>query len=591
MNDIKINILIPQYEDLYVPKLKSLLPITCGIYKSNEKLSDSTGSNISYLNDKYCELTVQYWAWKNMDLDYYGFFNSKKYMSFNEHCKLNTCEYNSMDENFIKEMCLNDFSISKIVSKYDILVPNKTKVDKKLWKYYGSMDFHNISDLDEIFNILLRKFPEYKTSVNFIKKTKTYYSNNIYIMKKQFFFEYCNWLFPLLEEFDKNHDYKNHNIYSIKTIKFLSEILFNTYFHFLTLNNKKIKVKNLPLCSIKNATLPYPTKCKNSIPVVLACDDKYSKYVGLVIEEIMINNKSNSFYEIFVMSNGISKFWSEKLTLLSSKYRNLKVTIIDGERWLLNRKLNEVYHVNKTTFLRLCILDYLKNYDKVIYLDCDIVVNDDLSKLYKTNINNFALGACLDTVQISYLYNEKSTASILFKKYELDNPWNYFNAGVLLMNIKKMNEISSCNDLISLCEKNKYRFQDQDVLNIVYQKHTKILDNKWNCFSHNMSKFVEIPETTAPKNVYFNYIKAYENPSIIHYAARTIPSLCSNSSLSSYFWKFAKQSEFYFDILRDMTGTIENKKTNKFKRKIINLIKKNKFLYKTSLIIYKKIFR
>lgn len=598
MNNIKINILVPQYRNSYVPNLKTLRPVTCGIYKSEGKLSDSTGINISHLRDKYCELTIQYWAWKNMDSDYYGFFNSEKYISFNENSKLETYKYNCMDQNFINDTCLNDFSINEITQKYDIIVPNQIKIDKNLWEYYGSLEFHKLEDLNKIFDILLKKFPKYKKSIDLIKKSKVYYPDNIYIMKKQFFFEYCNWLFPLLEEFDLNHNYKNHSIYSIKIVKFLAEILFNIYIQHLTLENKKIKIKILPSCIIKNVTQPYPIKTKNSIPVTLACDNKYSKYAGLIIEEIMMNNTSNSFYEIFIMSNGISKFWNEKLIKMNDKYKNLKITIVDGERWLLNKELNEIDHVNKTTFLRLCILDYLKNYDKVIYLDCDTTINDDLNNLYKIDIENFAIGACLDTVQISYLHNEKSNASILFKKYGIKNPWNYFNAGVLLMNIKKMNEISSWDNLLTLCEKNKYRFQDQDVLNIVYQEHVKILDSKWNCFSHNSLTHIEIPEKKAPINVYLNYIEACKNPSIIHYAARTIPSLCGTSSLSSYFWKFAKESEFYFEILRDMvnitlpsSSIIKNKKSNKIKKKIIAFVKKNKFLYKISLIIYRKIFK
>lgn len=588
--NMDINILVAQHKKSYIVDSNILKPITCGVYKESNKLSDGTGDNISQLNNKYCELTAQYWAWKNLKSDYYGFFHYRRFLSFNENSKLISYTYPCMDEHFINETCLSDEIIKKIVVNYDIIVPAPIKLEENsIYSQYKSSINHNIKDLDEILKILLKKFPEYKKSVNYVKKSKNFYSGNIYIMKKELFFNYCSWLFPLLEEFDKNHNYENCNIFSLRVIGFLAERLFNIYFHFLKKKNKELKIKTLPLCKIEDTSTPYPNKIKNSIPVVLTCDTKFAKYAGLIIEEIMINNKSNYLYEIFIMSNGISQFWCEKLKYMCKKYKNLCLTITNGARWLTNRKLNEVNHVNKTTFLRLCILDYLRNYDKVIYLDCDLLINDDLSKLYNINLSNFALGACLDTGRLSH-FATSQTALYVLEEYKIKNPWNYFNAGVLLMNIKKMNEISSTNYLISLCEKNKYIWQDQDALNFTYQGYVKIIDNKWNCFSHDMHINEEFPEKNAPKKIYLKFLEACNNPSIIHYTARTMPNLCGSSSLSNYFWKYAKQSEFYYEILRDMTDIDmlpKKKKSNKFKTKIINFIKKNKFLYNFCVFVYR----
>lgn len=592
MKDLKINILVSQHFDSYLPNLKTIKPIACGSYKHSDKLSDSTGINISHLNEKYCELTAQFWAWKNMESDYYGFFHYRRFLSFNENSKIGKFEYQCFDQNFIDKTFLNDEIISNIVSKYDIIIPSPIKFSESIYSQYKYSKYHNIKDLDKILNILQNKHPEYKKSIKYIKKTKNFYSGNIYIMKKEIFFDYCSWLFPLLEEFNKNYNYEKSNIYSMRVIGFLAKRLFNIYFHFLKTKNKNLKIKTLSLCLIKDVSNPYPEKQKNSIPVVLACDNKYAKYAGMIVEEIMVNNKSNSYYEIFIMSNNISKFWCEKLEIMSKKYNNLSLTIVDAaNRWLKNRLLNETNRVNKTTYLRICILDYLKNYDKVIYLDCDITVNDDLSEFYKINIDNYALGASYDIVHISHFYDTKSKHSNSCDKYGIKNKWNYFNAGILLMNLKKMNEISSCNELLSLCEKNKYEWQDQDALNVTYQGYVKFISNKWNCFSHNRIVWVNVPEINAPKKFYEKYLEACKNPSIIHYSNNTIPSFCGNSSLSEYFWKYAEKSDFYYDVLRDMVTTNEPKKYKKsIKAKFINLIKKNRLVYNICLFIYRHIF-
>lgn len=99
--------------------------IRCGaVYDKREKveiLGDNVGENISEKRNSFCELTVMYWAWKNMQADYYGLCHYRRYLSFAEH-SANIIEKNYIDSKLISEYKLNDINALKnLVNKYDIL--------------------------------------------------------------------------------------------------------------------------------------------------------------------------------------------------------------------------------------------------------------------------------------------------------------------------------------------------------------------------------------------------------------------------------------------------------------------------------------
>ena len=82
-----IRILIACHKPTYVPENPLFYPIQVGTTLTDRRLEgmtyhDNEGDNISEKNPDYCELTAQYWAWKHLDCDYYGFFHYRRYLTF-----------------------------------------------------------------------------------------------------------------------------------------------------------------------------------------------------------------------------------------------------------------------------------------------------------------------------------------------------------------------------------------------------------------------------------------------------------------------------------------------------------------------------
>jgi len=138
-----------------------------------------------------------------------------------------------------------------------------------------------------------------------------------------------------------------------------------------------------------------------------------------------------------------------------------------------NETLYSRSHYSIEMYYRLLIPEILFHYDKVLYLDCDIIVLSDISKLYKTSLDGYVLAGVSNFSDISmsaYIEN--------VLKLKIDN---YINSGVLLFNNKEFIESKikeRCFMLIKECK--KYVCPDQDVINIACKDRILLVDDGWN---------------------------------------------------------------------------------------------------------------
>ena len=131
------------------------------------------------------------------------------------------------------------------------------------------------------------------------------------------------------------------------------------------------------------------------IPVVFATDSNYIFYTCIAITSLAESSRENTFYDIYIMvkENSVSlEDWIERLHL---KYQNIHVQIlIVNTQKLANAEICNS-HVTKATFYRLLLGSMLQE-EKCIYLDADIIVTEDLSELFQTDIREYYLAGCRD---------------------------------------------------------------------------------------------------------------------------------------------------------------------------------------------------
>ena len=132
IDDNNIRIFITTNKDAYMPSNRLFSMVQTGSALNSNKFEnmyqDNIGDNISTLNPHYCELTGQYWVWKNMcDYEYIGFFHDRRYLSFNKDLNNTHNKYElsmgSIDEYTIDQLGLHEENMIKIIKENDIIVP------------------------------------------------------------------------------------------------------------------------------------------------------------------------------------------------------------------------------------------------------------------------------------------------------------------------------------------------------------------------------------------------------------------------------------------------------------------------------------
>lgn len=251
----KINIFIPYSSIVPVYSTKVFHPIFTGEVNTKlvtEALQDSTGTNIFEKSGEYGELSAYYWVWKNFIMDsrsgilarqhqadYVGFCQFYHFMDFNNDSKVFAPfnlvyldEFTELFQNYTEENVL-DFA-----QGYDAVVPAKIPLNTSLYEQYLSN--HKKEDLDLATDVIRELYPDYAAAVDAAMAANFMFPLGNFIMKKEVYNEFCEWLFNILGELEKRIDWNNYGGYrDIVSSTFASERLFNIWLH----HNSHLNIK------------------------------------------------------------------------------------------------------------------------------------------------------------------------------------------------------------------------------------------------------------------------------------------------------------------------------------------------------------
>lgn len=533
-----------------------------------QAINDNTGDNISELNPKFCELTAQYWAWKNMDLDYYGFFHYRRYLSFCLDKKFKVDDWGSVVEDYINEDSiekykLNQVAIDKVAKDYDIILPEKRNVrmmpegSKNVREQYLSSGFLHEEDLNIMLDVIEEKYPEYTKYAEEYLSGRLSYLNNMFIMKKNIFRDYCDWLFDILFECEKRIDYTNYSVEAMRTPGHLAERLLNIYIAKLRDDNPGLKVMELQTVVFLNTDpipLLEPAFAKNNIAIALSADDYYLPYIATLIGSIKFNASKKYNYDILVMHKNISDYGQKSTQRFLMDDKNFSLRFINVSSY--GKKFERLFlrgHFTIETWFRLLMPEIFEKYDKILYLDSDMVANADVAELYRTNIEGFLLAACHDA-DTAGLYNgyEPKKKEYMDEALRLDSPYDYFQAGVILFNLAEFRREYSVKEMLRVAAERDWQLLDQDVLNVLAKNRVKYVDMSWNVmFDWRYIRRKDII-SLAPKILSDEYDAAHADPKIIHYAGPDKPWNDPYADYADIFWKYARNSPFYEEIVYRM---------------------------------------
>ncbi len=276
------------------------------------------------------------------------------------------------------------------------------------------------------------------------------------------------------------------------------------------------------------------------IPIFFSTDDNYIPYLDVAISSLISNASKDYKYRIIVLNTGLKSENIEKIK--KNEQEGFTIDFIDIGKHVedIKSRFKDVYHFSVVTYYRLFIASLFPEYDKIVYLDCDLVVLGDVSELYNTDLGESIIGAAPE----QFVQNTDEFRAYAEKALGVD-PDGYVNAGVLVISLDKFREHRIEERFIDLISSYDFDLLDPDqaYINFLCSGKIHMLPNGWN------KEPMELP-CEGRKN-------------IVHYALYKKPWQYDDVLDGEYFWRYAERSPFYSEILRRRARFGEKEKADK----------------------------
>lgn len=215
-----IKIIVASHKKYWMPADDIYLPLHVGKEGKADIgfIGDNTGDNISNKNANYCELTGLYWAWKNLPAEYIGLCHYRRYFT---RSNPRSCSKK-------KQVILTKAEWEELLNEHPIIVPDKRKyyIETNRSHYNHS---HYAKDLDMTEKIIQEKYPQYSETFSKVMERTWAHMFNMFVMRRDYFDEYCNWLFDVLQELEKRTDITDYDAVEARIYGYISELLLDVW--------------------------------------------------------------------------------------------------------------------------------------------------------------------------------------------------------------------------------------------------------------------------------------------------------------------------------------------------------------------------
>ena len=277
------------------------------------------------------------------------------------------------------------------------------------------------------------------------------------------------------------------------------------------------------------------------IPIFFTIDDSYAPFLAVALNSAIKNSDPQRNYKAVVLYQDLGADNISRLQSLQTENFKIELMPIRANMEALDDRMSNRLrcdYFTLTIYFRLFIPSMFPQYDKGIYIDSDVVLTDDIAKLFDIDIGENYIGACNDLsiadIPPLVAYTEKAVGV---------NAKEYINSGVLLMNLKKMRDDDLEGHFLSLL--NKYHFDsiapDQDYLNAMCNGKIYYLEEKWDT----------MPNDAKPM---------LTETSLIHYNLFSKPWCYDGIQYEEQFWNYAQDCGFIDEIREFKASYTEDKK-------------------------------
>ena len=299
---------------------------------------------------------------------------------------------------------------------------------------------------------------------------------------------------------------------------------------------------------------------EDKLYIAYSTDNNCANLANVSLVSAIENNKDKQI-EFLILHSDLTETNLQRFAYYN-KYDNVTVRPIKVDETLFDG-LPVSKWVTIQTWFRVAIPILNPDITKVLYLDCDTLVTNSLNDLWNIDLGDNYLAAAKD------IANGKNHLKRLKMKSNA-----YFNAGVILINCKKFREDNVLQKIKDIVNSKKYnlKFSDQDVLNLIADEAKIVLPMKYD--------YMEVWWHNGYYEYYGEdeklYLEARKNPTIVHLSGKKPNKKGCGHSQKDNWWKYAKLSNIYDELLDEYNSSTEYVKTKSIWEKIFSVYSEHK---------------
>ena len=289
----------------------------------------------------------------------------------------------------------------------------------------------------------------------------------------------------------------------------------------------------------------------NETAICLVINEPFALFASVTLQSIIEFSSDKETYDIFICTDkDLSIVTADLLKKQFAGKVNFSIRFITLSDFFDNQEWNNKSLVYPPiVFGRLFLPFILDNYERIIYLDSDIILNTDISAIYTVDLGENCIGAVNDLVMLAWLRDKNNFAyNELINKVKILDTSNYVNSGFLIFNVQKYIDFITPEKILSF-EKNHYlKWPDQDLINIVFHDKIFFLGQDFNVLVALRDDKTSV-ESTNDKELIEKYNNSFKNPKVIHFLACSFLAVKYPVQFFDKYWYIARKSPFYETLL------------------------------------------
>ena len=297
-----------------------------------------------------------------------------------------------------------------------------------------------------------------------------------------------------------------------------------------------------------------PAAKKDNIAICYATDEKYASLLGVSLLSLLEHASPENFYDIVVLYRWLSEKSKKRLEAFAQTVPNASIRLYDmsvyAEKYEGKLMVRAWWGIE--TWFKIFLAEVFRHYARVLMLDVDTIIEEDVAKLHRTRMGNQWVAGCRDLKIIRLARQDERFQADCKRKLGLDEQSmrkSYINAGVLLCNIREWKKCKVGEKLLNVAldvPEGGWRFLEQDVLNSVCHEHIFFLNQTWDTYPLDNEVGDNDPADAGA------WRKACEKPRIIHYvigSGLSKPWINPGTPMGERWWSYARKLPYYEELL------------------------------------------